>query len=585
MQNILKNSKLLAIIIFVYGLLQRVILDIAFWDKYGWHASHLTEIWIYCQKATQSLNPHTRDITLYLLRLIGKIFPFESLLHAVSIFAAILSSLTAVMIFYLVKNLILPNTKDEPRETDYFIPLATAFFYTGISSAQALSIVSFTHDLIQFPVMLGFLTSLVAFWKKFNLFATWQMGLKKNWYYLAIALVLAYFGFNINPVFLITLPFLLIYSIFQVFYHQHKIVKRRTILLLYFFVLLILILGRYVFYNQILQVLQHLLLKLQGIDLLYILGQNSKDLVPTDINKKFLDLYALCFFLPFGFYAAYQKRRVIAPLFFIFSYFLATTMDRGSRLLNIATAILASYAFWYRQKFYLFDYVIAGLLIIVFIFNPGSAMLKTQDKIIFILLPLVLLWAYKKYFQKYTKITNQKTYLTALLILLLMPSFFSLFLYKYWIKPSLTQGEYTMARWIKENTPSGEKIFLNWGEAPYYDFLTNLTPVNRLAKTNFDQNKIYWQKEEEAVNYAKEQGIKYFLINSEDFSIYKMPQNKIAYSFRGAIEQSLDTEELTNSFLAQMVYHPKELKRVKLIHEEKDRATEKWVRLFELKEN
>lgn len=584
MQNFLKNSKLLAVTIFVYGLFQRVILDLAFWDKYGWHASHLTEIWIYCQKATQALTFKNKDITLYLLRLIGKIFPFDSLLHAVSIFAAILSSLTAVMIFYLVKNLILPNTKEEPKEDDYFIPLAAAFFYTGISSAQALSVVSFTHDLIQFPIMLGFLTCVVAFWKKFNTFADFQMGLKKNWPYLAASLLLAYLGFNINPVFLLTLPFLLIYSIFQILYRKHKKVKRGTVLLLYLFVFLTLVLSRYVFYDQILQFLHHLLLKLQGIDLLYILGQNSKDLVPTDIDKKFLDLYALCFFLPFGFYAAYQKRRVIAPTFFIASYFLATTMDRGSRLLNIATAILASYAFWYRQKFHLLDYVVASALIIIFLFNPGSAMLKTPDKIIFILLPLILLWAFKKYFQKYRKIMSQKIYLTALLILLLAPSFLSLFLYKYWIKPALTEGEYTMARWMKENTQPQEKIFLNWGEAPYYDFLTNLTPVNRLAKTDFDQNKIYWQKEEEAVAYAEEQGIKYFLINSEDFAIYKMPQDKIAYSFRGALEQSLGTEELTNSFLARMVYHPRELKRVKLIHEEKDRATEKWVRLFELKE-
>ncbi|MDP2918392.1 MAG: hypothetical protein Q8N68_02745, partial [bacterium] len=64
----------------------------------------------------------------------------------------------------------------------------------------------------------------------------------------------------------------------------------------------------------------------------------------------------------------------------------------------------------------------------------------------------------------------------------------------------------------------------------------------------------------------------------------KTADGKIAYSFRGAIDHSLSGEELYNSFLSQMVYHPRELKRVQLIHEQKDKATGKWVRVFKLRE-
>lgn len=584
MTNLLKNSKLLALIIFVYGFLQRLFLDLAFWEKYGNHASHLTEIWIYCQKASEPLPPHAKDLTIYLLRLIGKIFPFDSLLAAVSIFGAILSSLTGVIIFYLVKNILLPNTEERIGQDDFFIPLAAAFFYTGISSTQALSIVSFTHDLLQIPMILGFLALVVAFWKRFNRESQWLIGLRKNWHYLAATIVIGYLSFHINPVFLLAIPFALIYSILQIFYHQHKQVKKRSILFLYLSVLAILFFGRYVFYDQILNIVHQILFKLQGIDLLYILGQNSKDLVPSDMDKKFLDLYVLCFFLPFGFYAAYKNKRIIAPTFFILSFFLSTVMDRGSRLLNVGAAVLASYAFWYRQKFYITDYVVTGALILAFLLNPGSSMLKSGDKFVFIVLPLILLWAYKKYFQKYKQIVNPKTYAFALLVLLLAPSFLSLFLYKYWIKPSLTQGEYETAAWLRANTTPDAKIFLNWGEAPYYHFLTALTPVNRLAKTELDQDKIYWQKEDAAIDYAAECEIKYFLINSEDFRIYKLQDGKIAYSFRGAIDHSLSEEELSISFLAQMVYRPKELGRVQLIREQEDKATGKWVRVFKLRE-
>jgi len=584
MNNLLKNSKLLALIIFVYGFLQRLFLDLAFWEKYGFHASHLTEIWIYCQKASEPLPPQTKDLTVYLLRLIGRIFPFDSLLAAVSIFGAILSSLTGVIIFYLVKNILLPHAGEKERQNDFFIPLVAAFFYTGISSTQALSVVSFTHDLLQIPMMLGFLTLVVAFWKRFNRKAHWKIGLRKTWPYPIIAIAIGYLSFNINPVFLLIIPFAVIYSILQIFYHQHKKIKKRSIFFLYLSVFIILFFSRYVFYEQILNILHSFLLKSHGIDLLYILDQNSKDLVPTDLDKKFLDLYTLCFFLPFGLYAAYKNKRIIAPTFFILSFFLATVMDRGSRLLNIAAAILASYAFWYRQKFYITDYIMAGVLILAFLFNPGSSMLKTGDKFIFAVLPLILLWAYKKYFQKYKRVANPKTYAFALLVLLLAPSFLSLFLYKYWIKPSLTQGEYETASWLKANTTPDEKIFLNWGEAPYYHFLTDLTPVNRLAKTELDQDKIYWQKEDAAIDYAANHNIRYFLINSEDFNIYKTAEGQIAYSFRGAIDHSLSEEELSASFLAQMVYRPKELKRVQLIHEQEDKATGKWIRVFALRE-
>ncbi|MDP2918014.1 MAG: hypothetical protein Q8N68_00775, partial [bacterium] len=506
MNSLLKNSKLLALIIFVYGFLQRLFLDLAFWEKYGAHASHLTEIWIYCQKASEPLPPHTRDLTIYLLRLIGKIFPFESLMPAVSIFGAILSSLTGVVIFYLVKNILLPNTAEKEGQDDFFIPLAAAFFYTGISSTQALSVVSFTHDLLQIPMILGFLALVVAFWKRFNHETRWRAGLRKNWHYLAATIVIGYLSFHINPVFLLTLPFAGAYSVLQIFYRQRRKVEKRNILFFYLSVLAILFLGRYVFYDQILSIIHHFLAKTHGIDLLYILGQNSKDLVPTDMDKKFLDLYVLCFFLPFGFYAAYKNKRIIAPAFFILSFFLATVMDRGSRLLNVGAAILASFAFWYRQKFYITDYIMTGILILAFLGNPGSSMLKSGDKFVFIVLPLILLWAYKKYFQKYGRGANSKIYTFALLVLLLAPSFLSLFLYKYWIKPSLTQGEYETATWLRANTSAGEKIFLNWGEAPYYHFLTLLAPVNRLAKTELDQDKIYWQKEDLAVLYAASRG-------------------------------------------------------------------------------
>ena len=104
---LLKNSKLLAGIIFGYGLLQRLLLDIAFWEKFGWHATHLTEVWFYSKVASLPVRfGSTKDITVYLLRLMGLIIPKANLMPAVSILAAALSSFTGVVIFYLVKNVV-----------------------------------------------------------------------------------------------------------------------------------------------------------------------------------------------------------------------------------------------------------------------------------------------------------------------------------------------------------------------------------------------------------------------------------------------------------------------------------------------
>jgi len=592
--KLLKNSKLLALIIFGYGLLQRVLLDIAFWEKYGWHASHLTEIWFYCKVAALYQGFKGLDITIYLLRLLGYGFSDQYLLHAVSILAAILSSLTGVLIFYLIKNLIISTKKQGATDAKSLnlIALAAAFFYTSISSVQALSVVSFTHDLLQYPIMLGFLVAIVSFTRRSR---TKKGAWKKNWYYLATALVLGFIGYNLNPVFLLALPLLLVYLIFC-FLPKKKERPKNTAPLsffkkidpqVYFYIILIvgLILIRYVFYEQALQVLNAFTMRYRSIDLIEILGRNSKDLVPTDMDKKFLDIYLLCFFVPFGFYAAYKKREVVGPTLLIIGYFIASTVDRGSRILNMGMAMVASYALWYKKRFYILDYLMVGVLILVLFVNPGSSILGPLDKLIFFIVPLVVLWAFKKYFSMYDQAIKQKVHTAAVIILLLAPSFLTLFIYKYWVRPALSEGEYQMAAWLRDNTQKGERIFLNWGEEHYYDFLTDLVPINDLERSKIDETKIYWEPEADAVAYAKEHQIKYFLINSEDFRIQKQTNTqRIAYTFRGTTPQGLKTETLIQSFIHDLVYKPSELKEVGLIHEEIDRATEKWVRLFRVKE-
>jgi len=593
--KLLKNSKLLALIIFGYGLLQRVLLDISFWEKYGWHASHLTEIWFYCKVAALYRGFKGLDITIYLLRLLSYIFPDQYLLHAVSILAAALSSLTAVLIFYLVRNLVISTKGQGETKTKNlnFIALAAAFFYTGISSVQALSVVSFTHDLLQFPIMLGFLIAIISFARR----SRSEKGVwKKYWYYLLVGLILAYIGYNLNPVFLLALPLLLVYLIFYFLPQKKKEDKNKNSASffkklnpqIYFYIILIvsLILVRYVFYQQTLQVLNAFTMRYRSINLIEILGRNSKDLVPTDMDKKFLDVYLLCFFAPFGLYAAYKKREVLGPTLLLMGYFIASTVDRGSRILNMGIAMVASYALWYRKKFYILDYIMAGILILVLFVNPGSSILKPLDKAVFFMVPLLLLWAFKKYFlQKEEDGYSRKTWISAALIVLLAPSFITLFVYKYWVHPALSEGEYQMAAWLRENTEKGDRIFLNWGEEHYYDFLTDLVPINDLERSKIDETNIYWEPEKEAVAYAREHGIKYFLINSEDFAIQQQSgSSRISYSFRGTIVSALETERLLNSFIHDMVYKPSELKEAELIHDEVDRVTGKWVRLFQVKE-
>lgn len=594
MKSILKNSKLLALIVFLFGLLQRVFVSIVFWEKFGWHASHLTEVWFYSKMAAAP-RPlgSSKDITLYLLRLVGLIFPQEGLMNAVSILAAVLSSFTGVVIFYLVRNVVIASKRE--GKYDNFIPLAAAFFYTGISSAQALSIISFTHDLLQMPIILGFLASVIAFLNRSKALGGLKKGLRKSWYYLLIALVLAYFGYNLNPVFFIAIPLLIIYLIFRLLPPKKEKAERKGPFAylknidpqIYFYVILLLVMifARYVFYDQVLQTFNSFLLKYRNIDLIHLLGQNSKDMVPTAMDKKFIDIYALLFFVPFGFYAAYKHREGIAPTLLIISYFVSVTVDRGSRLLNIALAMIASYAFWYKKKFYILDYVMAGLLILVFFINPGTDILRSYDKVIFVLLPLAILWAYKIYFQKYDKVQNPKIYKTAILTLLLLPSLLSLFLYKYWFNPALTEGEYQMAMWINKNTQAGERIFFNWGEEHYYDFLTHLVPINDLAGTKIDRDKIYWQPQNQAVAYARAHEIKYFLVNSNDFAVFQVPDSdQVGYKFRGAPPADLPTERLVSAFIYDLIYKPGEQKQVIMLHEEIDPATEKWIRIYAIKE-
>ncbi len=594
MKNLLQNSKLLALIIFFFGFLQRLFVSIAFWEKFGWHASHLTEVWFYSKMAAAP-RPFgsTKDITLYLLHLVGLAVPPENIFHAVSIFAIALSAFTGVVIFYLVRNVV--RASDPEGKYDNFIALTAAFFYTGISSTQALSIISFTHDLLQIPIILAFLASVIAWLNQSKTLGGVKKGFKKSWPYLLLAAILAYIGYHLNPVFLIAIPLLAIYLIFRLLPPRKSPGKITNIfswlksidpqVYFYLSLLILMILIRFVFFDEFLQVLNSFMMKYRNIDVLHLLGQNSKDMVPTQMDKKFLDIYALLFFVPFGFYAAYKKREGIAPTLLIISFFLALTVDRGSRLLNIALAMIAAYAFWYRKKFYVLDYFVAGILILAFFFNPGSAILKGYDKVVYVLLPLLILWAYKTYFQKYQVIKNRKTFQTALLSLLLIPSFLTLFLYKYWFTPALSEGEYQMTQWINANTKPGEILFTNWGEEHYYEFLTHLVPINDLAGSRIERDKIYWQPQAEAVAYAREHNIDYILINSADFGVFQVPNapQQIGYKFRGAPPKNLPTELLLSAFIYDLVYKPKEMPDVELIHKEVDEVAQKWIRLYRLK--
>jgi len=581
---------LLALYIFLGAVLLRVALDIIFFTKSGWFSSHLIEVWFYYGVARGVYTLSFLDPTFLLLRGPGWLISGPLLYQIVVFEAAFISALTAVLIFYWLES-------HGGRKVGWWGGVIFALLPAPIT----LSLVNFSHDLVQVPLVVLF------FWSAGRAID----GRGKRIQATIGTLVALFLGMKIGPLMAGALGIIFLYGLWVIFrrlvaggpsWWSSAIFLAGLIILNYGFYLLI--------KPSLLEWIAPLAMKFRGIDLMAQVRIQVGDLQPLP-RDAFWNRYTLfIFFLPWGFWTAFKKRDFLSFSLFFFSLALAMVVNRGARLLDLAVVLLAARALanWNRK---------AAIVTIasVFIYIAADLLFPGQSRGIYLGIPygLNLLWGsiirsltlpdfqapgmylscgwlFAGFFAMtilWAVLINEKRiwilWLIPLPVLLLQGNWVLLA-----ANTSSDQIEYESYQWLNNHSRPGEKIFAAWNQGYFLGSTTGLIPVTTPEKIDFNLSRVYWKEEGEAARELRRRGVKYVHITNRYFGITGVNKGNDTFTMRGNTiigprpDHIRSFSRMSRTLLFRLIYEPATLKFFRPIYEKIDPDRKIMVRFFEV---
>lgn len=589
-----RKKGILAAYIFLLAFILRVALNLIFFLRSGWFASHLIEIWFYYGVARGVFSLSLLDPTYLLLSSLGRVLPAGILYQAVAFEGALISALTSVFIFYWLSNW-------SDRKCGWWGGIIFALLPAPLS----LSLANFSHDLVQVPVVVLF------FWCA-GMVLKEEGGIKKRVVCAFLAAFLLLLGIKVGPLMAAALLVVIFYA-FWCFLRAIFPARLSSPVALFF--LLFLVAGNLVLLmimkSHLLQWITPLALKFRGIDLAAQVKIMVGDLQPLPPDGLWNRYNLFLFFLPWGWWIAFRKREFLSLALFLFSLVLALTVNRGARLLDISVAVLAGLAFSHwnsRAKF------LTVLLVILFlsiqVLSPevaGSLRLKLSHD-------LLSLWKgvgraiAEKGFLPEVRFRFGLAFLLSGFLLLVLGWSFSLAGKKKWMlavmllatvlgeggwvilagSTSSDQLEYEAYRWLNERSQKGEKIFAAWNQGFFIQAVTHLEPITTPDRIDFGLTRIYWEEEETAWRELKRRGVGYVHISTRYFAVTEVDRERDTFNMRGnTIIGPRPTRirrfsRLRRTFLYLLNYEPQRLTYFRLIYAQFDPQRRIGVRIFAL---
>ena len=134
------------LVVFLVSLVVRLLLDLFFQLRFGVYAANHLEVWFYVGVLEGFKLPAggVYDPTVWFLRLVGLLFPGGLAFYGVLLSAAFLSSLTAYLVYVLVRELY-----------DVRSGFVAGLVYGGMVEPLGLSMSGFTHDHLQLALMVA----------------------------------------------------------------------------------------------------------------------------------------------------------------------------------------------------------------------------------------------------------------------------------------------------------------------------------------------------------------------------------------------------------------------------------------------
>ena len=315
--------------VFLLAFALRVLLDVVFYLRFGWHAANHAEAWLYAGVMDGALTTAggALDPTVWLLRGVGGVIPAGLSYHAVVLTAAALSALTAAALYLLVKEL-----------TDQKTGLYAGLLYAGMVEPLALSTAGFTHDHLQ---LLAIVASLYLAVK-----AT-KSGLAAGILYSAAYYLLADGATRINTAMNVGIMVAAAYVVYALLEYILALVAEGSRRDVYPAYIVLAIAMLFALGGTVLAPLTEASL--------YDLPQGrwgSADVKPVGLSTFWLRYNVLLLLIPAGVVQALRRRDVIGLSLTVTGFILAGVMDRGTRIGDLGVAMLAAYALsaWGRGR-------------------------------------------------------------------------------------------------------------------------------------------------------------------------------------------------------------------------------------------
>ena len=130
-----------SLLIFCTAFVIRGLLNYIFFERFGYRAVQYHEIWFYYGVAKGKFQLMALDPTVPILKAVN-IFSGDLLVYGIVFAGIVLSSLTAVFIFLLVREL-----------HDNKTGIIAGLLYAALSFSASITTAGFTHDIVAVPII------------------------------------------------------------------------------------------------------------------------------------------------------------------------------------------------------------------------------------------------------------------------------------------------------------------------------------------------------------------------------------------------------------------------------------------------
>ncbi len=555
------GTRFCVLVIFAASFLARLVFNVMFLGRYGLHAMGNPEVWYYLGVAGGRYRLNLLDPTGWFFRALGTfLHSDEALLIGTIGIAMILTSLAAVLIFFLVRRL-----------HGNVAGMAAGLVYAFLGNPFELSVASFTHDFFQIPLML--LSWLILP----GIFAPGPVVRRAA--LVLLLLILCPFGIAVGPLSLVTFAVILLYLLRRA---QASVTKNGPVnpftgeIVFAGFLLVLALLFRWFCYPNFWENLSRYAVQLRGLNIDLQKRAGSADLFPISLAGYWVQYGFVLLLVPFGFYRCLRKGDTIALANFFVSMIAGLIALRGSRAMDLSVAIFAGTVIANWEKGWFLPAIALAVLGVPYaIFHKYFP----SHDLTYSLATAAVLIAFR------LAHGQRRRYLVPLSVVCLFEMVVS---YGKTVPggPNIPEVEYRMMRGLREIARKGEKLMVGtWDRGYFAEVVSGLESLTSPGHIEKEANEFFWQPEViAAVNFNRKQ-VSYVVISERDFKLSKVEEKKNEFKCSHAGGFIMPSPRpsylvLQKLLVYQLLYDEKKLRYFTLLKEDKDTVNNVLIRIY-----